>query len=577
MAKTKKPEFGAVNAYEKSGANKRRPLSPLSAPSPTILSNAPPLLKEPKVSGHVRVKNQHLRNFGVAGRKAAPGKPSPTMITQGENSAPLVKESGVGGAGDAYARLLDERLPEEAPPACGLTLASFFCCGGGIDLGFRSAGFRTVFANDIHQAAADTFEANLGHKPLLRTIREVGPPDYPVGSPDVVTGGFPCVTFSMAGRRAGVTDDENGKLYLELCRVITELNPRYFVAENVKGMLSANGGQAVKLVLAAFLRLGYRTSYELVNMADHGVPQARERVIFVGVRVDQWRGSFRFPKRTHRRVDDKGATRWLPRARSLRDAIGDLPAPAGSRIEAATGGENGYIVRAENGYIVRAESESRSISTRKGQRLRSADEPSPVPTSVHPPHVLVRDQLKGQMYGDAVILNKDGTHRHKQSNYVHPGAKGADRPALAQVSTAGNILVVGVRNKDFANKFRRATDPSPAVVSSEPPELATRAYADAAHVPNDAPVSSNYASSNPLARGSKPSPTIVSEAVNVQPFVDGLRRMTARECARVQSFPDWYEFKGSQADHYRIIGNAVPPLYARALAEAILEYDARPL
>src|ERR1019366_8823974 len=120
----------------------------------------------------------------------------------------------------------------------------------------------------------------------------------------------------------------HGKLYLELCRVIGAIRPRYFVAENVRGILSANGGAAVKLVQAAFLRLGYRASYELVNMAEHGVPQTRERVIFVGVRLDQWRGSFVFPKKTHRLRDDKHADKWLPLARSLRDAIGDLFPPS---------------------------------------------------------------------------------------------------------------------------------------------------------------------------------------------------------------------------------------------------------
>jgi DNA (cytosine-5)-methyltransferase 1 len=70
----------------------------------------------------------------------------------------------------------------------------------------------------------------------------------------------------------------------------------------------------------------------------------------------------------------------------------------------------------------------------------------------------------------------------------------------------------------------------------------------------------------------------VSEATNVQPFVlsdGGVRRMTVRECARVQTFPDWYEFSESQAAGYKLVGNAVPPLYAKRLAEAILEYDAR--
>jgi len=465
-------------------------------------------------TGHERVEKPFIRKFNSANRKARPGKPSPTMISNAPDTAPLVREGPIAGDG-AYAGLLSRELPREAPAARGMTLASFFCCGGGIDLGFRSAGFRTAFANDIHQAAADTFADNLGHRPLLRTIREVGPADYPGGPVDVVTGGFPCVTFSMAGRRAGVTDDENGKLYLELCRVIRELNPRYFVAENVKGMLSANGGQAVKLVLAAFLRLGYRTQYEMVNMAEHGVPQTRERVIFVGVRVDQWRGSFLFPRRTHRLRDDRRAKMWLPVARTLAEAVGDLGPP--------------------------------------GERLR------------------------GMMHADAAAkVGKVGI----TNGFQNSRPRSPVDPSHSQTSSGANVLIV-----------------------------------DANHARNDEPVSATYAMSKRVARRGRPSPTLVSEAANVQPFIrdgrdvvaarnpdfhnplraasgpsptmtsggqtevversGGMRRMTARECARVQSFPDWYEFAGSPADQYRSIGNAVPPLYAKALALALIEYDGR--
>jgi len=424
--------------------------------------------REPEVTGHERVAS-HFRKFNTANRQARANKPAPTMISNAPDTAPLVREARLGGDGE-YAALLSRELPELAPASCGMSLASFFCCGGGIDLGFRSVGFETAFANDIHKAAAVTFERNLGHRPLLRDIREVGPDDYPAGPVDVVTGGFPCVTFSMAGRRAGVTDDENGKLYLELCRVISEIRPRYFVAENVKGMLSANGGQAIKLVLAAFLRLGYRTSYEAVNMADFGVPQARERVIFVGVRTDEWRGSFQFPKRTHRRAEDKAAKRWLPLARTLRYAIGDLP-PLGERVRVVSGHE------ANSALVV--------PTYKTTQRVAKGGKPCPTLVSNNPnvqPHV------------------REGELR-------------------------------GARNPDFNNPMKPADGPAPTMTAGGAAEV---------------------------LRGST------------------LRRMTARECARVQSFPDWYVFEGSQSDQYRIIGNAVPPLYAKALARAILDYDARP-
>lgn len=434
------------------------------------------------VTNHDHPGDPHLRRYNSAMAVNKDRSPSKTITSGGANpemSMPILPRGKVSAAPDpgAYARLLDAELPKKAPPPSGLRLAEFFCCAGGIGLGFRSAGFELAFANDISPRAAESYGRNLGHAPVVRDIRGVGPADYPAAPVDVVTGGFPCVTFSMAGRRMGVTDDFNGKLYLELCRGITELRPRYFVAENVEGILSANGGAAVKLVLAAFLRLGYRASYQLVNMAEHGVPQTRKRVIFVGVRLDQWRGSFRFPEKTRRLHDDKKADKWLPRALSLAQAIGDLPPPG--------------------------------------------------------------ERLVGMMHGDAAakIGKPKGQFSNSQPRRAH-------QPSHSQ-TTGANVLIVNQ------------------------------------HEPNDTPVY-KFSQARVTAAGGRPAPTMSTPKQNA-PYVgfeaalsDGtLRRMTVRECARVQSFPDWYEFAGSQADGYKQVGNAVPPLYAKRLALAILDYDAR--
>lgn len=314
-----------------------------------------------------------------------------------------------------------------------------------------------------------------------------------------MTGGFPCVTFSTAGRRAGVVDDLNGKLYLELCRVIREARPRYFVAENVRGMLSANGGNAVKLVLASFFRLGYRVSWQLVNMADHGVPQTRQRVLFVGVRVDEDRGAFRFPAPTHR--VSSTSLPWLPPPVSLRDAVGDLGNPTFS------------------------------------------------------------------MHGDSWRKTR---RRQVASGYQNSQPRGADEPAHALA--ASDSMMVGVRNPDFHNSVRSADGPCVAVTASAAPELTVRN-----HVASDRPGYASHQITRRESRMGSPSATILSTEVDV-PFRSadpGVRRMSVRECARVQSFPDWFEFVGSVADCYRQVGNAVPPLYARRLALALLEYDRR--
>lgn len=481
--------------------------------SPTVVAlagNDAPLVLPADVENHAP-NNKPAYAFSQASTRAHMAKPAPTMTTP-EQNAPF-DEGGVAKRGSGYPALLDRELPSAAPAPCGLRLAEFFCCGGGIGLGFRSAGYELAFANDINPRAAETYGRNLGHAPLVRDIREAGGRDVPPGV-DVLTGGFPCVTFSMAGRRMGVDDDVHGKLYLEMCRVISEVRPRYFAAENVQGILIANGGAAVKLVGAAFLRLGYRVAWELVNMAEHGVPQTRMRVIFFGVRLDQWRGSFIFPRKTHRLAADKKAPRWLRPAVNLRQAIGDLPEP-GEEVMAVSHGDSAH-----------KRSSGTGVGGFHNSQPRRAGEPAhSQPTSPNVKHV-----------------------RRKE--------------------------VVSARNADFHNGHRDAGPPSVAVVSSEAPELRVRR--PQGHDANAAPVDPKWNASARVAHGGRPAPTMVSGTRgNEHPLVDGMRRMTVRECARVQSFPDWYEFAGSQADGYGAVGNAVPPLYAKRLALAILDYDKR--
>ena len=534
------------------------------------------------------------RKAGIARRVADGGRPSPSVVSGGEvpgNDAPFVRARSSPDRSISYAEVLSAALPARAPAPTGLRLASFFCGCGGVDLGFRSAGFELAFASDYNARAAETFARNLGHVPLVSDVREVRGSALPPRI-DVLAGGFPCVSFSMAGRRLGVEDSLNGKLYLELCRLIGEVRPPYFVAENVRGILSANGGAAVKLVLAAFLRLGYRTEWRLVNMAEHGVPQTRERVIFVGVRLDRWRGSFRFPEKTHRLRGDRRADGRLLPAVSLRQAISDLGDPS-RRLAAGTGGENAYVVRAA--------SEGREISERKAQRLRGADEPSATPT-IHPPHVV--EEIRAVTHVGGATLAAIG--RPPTQGYGYSRPRGPDDPSHSQ-ATSPNVLhvrafgalnaydasakrgrrppqdgggpaptvlseaapmLVGARNDDFFNPLRSAEEPSPTLVSSEAPELRF-----AQHDPNDVP-GYGFEQTRRVAESSKPAPASTTPPQN-QPFIDGMRRMTVRECARVQTFPDWFEFAGSQADGYRQVGNAVPPLYARLLAEAILEYEQR--
>lgn len=178
-----------------------------------------------------------------------------------------------------------------------LRVASLFCGCGGTDVGLLGGfeylgktyvknGFKIVYANDIEKSACDIFAENFGLNPDMRDIRTVKSGEIP--DIDILTGGFPCQSFSIVAqnpKRLGVKD-ERGMLFFEMCRILKEKKPVAFIAENVKGILSANKGEAFPLIIDEFEKSGYRVTYKLVNAVQYGVPQKRERVIIVGIRND---------------------------------------------------------------------------------------------------------------------------------------------------------------------------------------------------------------------------------------------------------------------------------------------------
>lgn len=178
-----------------------------------------------------------------------------------------------------------------------LKAASLFCGCGGTDVGliggfeflgnfYAENNMEIVYANDIDDNACKIFEANFGIKPDNRDIRQVKSEELP--DFDILTGGFPCQSFSIVAqnpKRLGVKD-ERGKLFFEMCRILKDKQPKCFVAENVKGLLTANKKSAFPLILEEFQKSGYDVQYKILNSAEYGVPQKRERVIIVGFRKD---------------------------------------------------------------------------------------------------------------------------------------------------------------------------------------------------------------------------------------------------------------------------------------------------
>lgn len=178
-----------------------------------------------------------------------------------------------------------------------LKVASLFCGCGGTDVGMMG-GFdflgkhyakndvEIVYANDFEKSACNIFEANFGLKPDNRDIREVKTEELPEF--DILTGGFPCQSFSIVAqnpKRLGIKD-EKGMLFFEMCRILRERKPKCFIAENVKGLLTANKREAFPLIIKEFEDSGYDVKYQVVHAVEFGVPQKRERVIIVGFRKD---------------------------------------------------------------------------------------------------------------------------------------------------------------------------------------------------------------------------------------------------------------------------------------------------
>ncbi len=189
-------------------------------------------------------------------------------------------------------------------------VVSLFCGCGGVDLG-TVGGFifnkkeyakhpcKLVYACDIDQKAVDSHKLNFdAENAVCADICEVESDDIP--ECDILTGGFPCQSFSTVNPTKDPFDDR-ANLYKQMVRIVQAKQPKVFVAENVKGMMTLHKGAIFKRVIAAFEEAGYKTFHSLLNAADYGVPQKRERVIIVGIRNDIWEqhGDFIFPAKTH--------------------------------------------------------------------------------------------------------------------------------------------------------------------------------------------------------------------------------------------------------------------------------------
>ena len=187
-----------------------------------------------------------------------------------------------------------------------IKVASLFCGCGGMDLGviggfsylgkeYKENPFEIVYAVDNDEYCTKIYNDNFTHKCVVKDVRDINIEEMPQF--DMLIGGFPCQSFSISAQnppRLGYKD-ERGMLFFEMVKILKERQPRFFIAENVKGILSANKGKAFPMIMKEFRDAGYIVVHQLLNASDYGIPQKRERVIIVGFRNLEDFRKFHYP------------------------------------------------------------------------------------------------------------------------------------------------------------------------------------------------------------------------------------------------------------------------------------------
>jgi len=397
------------------------------------------------------------------------------------------------------------------------TVIDLFCAPGGLSLGFEMAGFRSLAGVDKDHDGMLTYRHNFPYARAItadikeeldsrRLMNEAGVGDRQV---DVIIGGPPCQGFSNIGRvkiaslvREGVwnlstarprfIDDPRNVLYREFVRIVRDLEPKFFVMENVPGMKSYRNGEIVGEIIEDFGKAGYRTESNVLDAVDFGVPQRRKRIFFIGTRLNGVRISW--PKPTH--FDFEAGTTTLDRftetsVKGLKpcitvgEAIGDLPDPVPGR-----------------------------------------------PGLADFPLDYDRPAGRNDEYADWARKGSKKVHNHitrrhsgrdvKVFHMMEEGMWWKDLPEEAK-------KLYGYRDDIFHDKMKRLFRKKPS-------------WTIVAHLYKD-----GYMYIHPTQ----------------------LRSITVREAARLQSFPDRFVFRASRTSQFRQVGNAVPPLLARAVATEV--------
>lgn len=390
------------------------------------------------------------------------------------------------------------------------TVVSLFSGAGGFDLGFKQAGFEIVFANDNFKQAVETYRRNIGNHIVEKDILELKSSEIP-DNPDVIIGGFPCQGFSVANRKRSMEDKRNF-LYKEMLRIIKDKKPKMFVAENVKGILSMEKGKVIEMIKKDFEDLGYYVETKLFNTAEYGVPQQRERVIIIGNRL---RNEVIYPQPTHYINKPKEG---LKPAITVEEVIGYLK-DIRCQDEPIT---------LENGKVIYQHQARTNVADTFFARKYEVDQAE------------ICDYLR-EWRKQKQITTKE---IDKKLGYNHTAAHWFRKDKWGSVPTVEDWLQLK-KILEFDDKYDEQI-----TTLIEKPVV--------------------FEQSLRITKWDKPSATIT--ATNPEIHINKKRRLSVRECAIIQTFPDDFIFSGNSLGMlYKQIGNAVPVKFAYEIAKCIKE------
>ena len=391
---------------------------------------------------------------------------------------------------------------------------SLFSGAGGMDLGFINAGFEIVWANDFFKEAVESYRKNVDSRIVFGDITKIDSSEMP-DNVDLVIGGFPCQGFSVANNKRSMKDERNF-LYKEMLRVINDKKPKFFVAENVKGILSMKKGKVFEMIKNDFEKLGYKVDAKLLNAAEYGVPQARERVVIIGNRIGVENP---FPKPTYW-VDSKKYTtkKGLKKPVTVKETIGFL-----SDVRLSD-----KPITLDNGMTIYNHMAATNVYDKFwGRKYKVKQED-------------ICDYLR--MWRDKAGYTTKKVDDHFGYKYTagHWFRKDNHSGSIPKPSDWWELKKIF----GFDNKYDKK------VTTMVEKEI-------------------KFEQSLRITNWDRPSDTITATSPEIH--VNKERRLSVRECAMLQTFPMDYQFVGSLNTVYRQIGNAVPVKLAEQIAKGIYE------